>query len=212
MSARAQRPGQCNVSSSLVFPRWPERESRVSYRPPLFETIEIAVSRGSSCFQTLSQILLDAYPDIAKHLFLFCETAAQYLVCCLLVSTGRYDIPWQYAAPVSPTRHTQSSNSLTVSSRLLLLSALMSVFSIAAVVPSDDPLAAKAHTYDSQTPGGDLVCRPFGECEPCPADEVRLFDFVKSIKDSCGCTHPDLSTILSSLRQQTSSSLRPPST
>lgn len=28
------------------------------------------------------------------------------------------------------------------------------------------------HKYDSQTPAGDLVCRPFGECEPCPVEEV----------------------------------------
>jgi hypothetical protein len=60
----------------------------------------------------------------------------------------------------------------------------MSVFSIAAVVPSDEPSVPKSHTYDSQTPGGDLICRPFGECEPCPADEVRcvLSDSISSLK------------------------------
>lgn len=59
-------------------------------------------------------------------------------------------------------------------SRLLVLAFLASIASAAAITPSEESAAEKGHTYDSQTAAGDLVCRPFGECEPCPADEVRL--------------------------------------
>jgi hypothetical protein len=60
-----------------------------------------------------------------------------------------------------------------VISRILVLAILVSVASAAAITPSDESASEKGHTYDSQTAAGDLVCRPFGECEPCPADEVR---------------------------------------
>jgi hypothetical protein len=38
---------------------------------------------------------------------------------------------------------------------------------------STQPNASK-HRYESHATTGDLVCRPFGECEPCPQDEVSL--------------------------------------
>lgn len=39
---------------------------------------------------------------------------------------------------------------------------------------SDLSLQTRAKKVDYVAhPAGDLVCRPFGQCEPCPADEVR---------------------------------------
>lgn len=40
---------------------------------------------------------------------------------------------------------------------------------------SDVLIEARAKTTDYVAhPAGELVCRPFGQCEPCPADEVSL--------------------------------------
>ena len=40
----------------------------------------------------------------------------------------------------------------------------------------DDGLTKRARKADYQAhPAGELVCRPFGLCEPCPVDEVSTF-------------------------------------
>lgn len=40
----------------------------------------------------------------------------------------------------------------------------------------DDGLTKRARKADHQAhPAGELVCRPFGLCEPCPVDEVSTF-------------------------------------
>jgi hypothetical protein len=40
----------------------------------------------------------------------------------------------------------------------------------------DDGLTKRARKADYQAhPAGELVCRPFGLCEPCPIDEVSTF-------------------------------------
>ncbi|KAJ9107612.1 hypothetical protein QFC21_001071 [Naganishia friedmannii] len=59
--------------------------------------------------------------------------------------------------------------------RLFVLAVLSAWSGIASPFPGNDTekLASRAdHKYDSQTPAGDLVCRPFGECEPCPLEEI----------------------------------------
>jgi hypothetical protein len=68
---------------------------------------------------------------------------------------------------------------LTSLSRVMLLACIMSFNCAQALQARDgsqlperyilskrDPAEYQAH------PAGDLVCRPFGECAPCPEDEV----------------------------------------
>jgi len=48
-----------------------------------------------------------------------------------------------------------------------------------AVAGSDDGLSIgkRARKADYQAhPAGELVCRPFGLCEPCPVDEVSILE------------------------------------
>jgi hypothetical protein len=43
-------------------------------------------------------------------------------------------------------------------------------------LPRGDGLTKRARKADYQAhPAGELVCRPFGLCEPCPIDEVSTF-------------------------------------
>jgi hypothetical protein len=43
-------------------------------------------------------------------------------------------------------------------------------------LPRGDGLTKRARKADYQAhPAGELVCRPFGLCEPCPVDEVSTF-------------------------------------
>ena len=44
----------------------------------------------------------------------------------------------------------------------------------------DDGLTKRARKPDYQAhPAGELVCRPFGLCEPCPVDEVSPTSFLQ---------------------------------
>lgn len=47
----------------------------------------------------------------------------------------------------------------------------------AVLAETDSNLNASKHRYESHTATGDLVCRPFGDCEPCPIDEVSVAGF-----------------------------------
>jgi len=49
---------------------------------------------------------------------------------------------------------------------------------IYAIQSRGDGLTERARKADYQAhPAGELVCRPFGLCEPCPVDEVSTFSF-----------------------------------
>jgi hypothetical protein len=54
----------------------------------------------------------------------------------------------------------------------------------------DDGLTKRARKADYQAhPAGELVCRPFGLCEPCPVDEVSASRFFKSSIQSTPMNH-----------------------
>jgi hypothetical protein len=68
----------------------------------------------------------------------------------------------------------------------------------------DSSLDKRARKNDYQAhPAGELVCRPFGLCEPCPADEVGTVSshhFGKSQKNHVLCTKASFGNWISTIR------------
>jgi hypothetical protein len=57
--------------------------------------------------------------------------------------------------------------------------------------------------------GTELVCEPFGECQPCPEDDVRPPPSASKTANLIYCMRLiDAGAVLSALRQPTSSPLR----
>ncbi|KAI5455360.1 hypothetical protein NCC49_000174 [Naganishia albida] len=56
--------------------------------------------------------------------------------------------------------------------RLCVLVSILSVLGVVATNSTERSKSTSDRNSDYQKPVDDLVCRPFGECEPCPEEEI----------------------------------------